>query len=313
VAAACLLAVAAPRPASAQDPEGPLFGFVDTYSVEVVLVPVVVRSRDGFVEGLGRERFRLQVGGRELPIETFERERSAPVSLVILQDLSGSMAQLGKLDASRQALDCLLDHAGPGDELALATFASGRTQVDVPFTPEVGPLREAVALWDAWGTTALHDAVSWLPEIAQTSRQRRRAALLITDGADNDSTVPPELARQLVQHAELPVYVLAMKGHQRAIGSPAEGLGDADLLRLLAAATGGRYHEITDAAQVPAACAAILSELRHQYVLGFSMAGVGERGFYPIRVELTGRGRALALLHRRGYHGTEPAAFARGR
>ena len=61
---------------------------------------------------------------------------------------------------------------------------------------------EAVATWEAYGTTALHDAIARLPEIAGAARFPRRAALLITDGVDNASSISAAEARELVRRAE---------------------------------------------------------------------------------------------------------------
>src|SRR5262245_41184625 len=80
----------APGPGEAQEPQPPEFS--DQMSVGFVLVPVVVRAGAGFAKNLEQKDFRLLVDGKPVPIESFERRSDAPASLVILQDLSGSMA-----------------------------------------------------------------------------------------------------------------------------------------------------------------------------------------------------------------------------
>ena len=141
--------------------------FAEEISVGWILVPVVVRGRGGYVRDLEASDFRLSVDGRPVKIREFERRAEAPWSVVILQDVSGSMAESGKLEASRQALGLFLERGFPGDELAVASFAGGTTQVEVPFTTDLGAVREAMAAWEAYGTTALHDAIARLPEIAK--------------------------------------------------------------------------------------------------------------------------------------------------
>ena len=75
-------------------------------------------------------------------------------------------------------LQCFLDPARKGDEFSLATFASGQTEVDVPLTGDTQPLKEAMALWQPWGTTGLYDAVAMLPEISVGSSGKRAAVLI---------------------------------------------------------------------------------------------------------------------------------------
>ncbi len=274
-----------------------------------VYVPVVVRSADGYVGDLERTDFLLQVDGRPAAIETFETGATAPVSVVFLQDLSGSMATAGKLDHSREAVDIFLRQARPGDEFALAWFAGDIFEIDVPFTSDVTAAREAMAAWEAYGTTALHDAVVRLTQITQGRSGLKRAALLITDGVDNASTIGPEQAREVVRQAELPVYILGFDSgsayERREAGGKVYRF--ADTLNLLASLTGGRYYPISGPSELAAACAAILEDLRHQYVLGFSTAGTGPARDHRLRVEVAGRGKRV-LSHRRSYHGTAPAA-----
>ena len=282
--------------------------FAEEISVGWILVPVVVRSRGGYVRDLEARDFRLAVDGRPVKIREFERRAEAPWSVVILQDVSGSMAEAGKLEASRQALTHFLDRSFPGDEMAVATFAGGETNVDVPFTPDLGAVREAMDSWEAYGTTALHDAIARLPGIAGAARHAKRAAILVTDGVDNASLITPAGAREVVRHAELPVYVLGL-----STGSPfaADPAGEklfryADALNLLASLSGGRYHPVAGPEDLKEACAAIADDLRYQYVLSFPTRATGPMAFHRLSVEIPNR-KNLRILTREGYDGTAPA------
>jgi len=131
--------------------------------------------------------------------------------------------------------------------------------------------------------------------------------VLITDGVDNVSTMSPVQAEKLVQSADLPVFVLALPNHDPQAATDPNTVRFADLLRQLAEATGGRYYDLDAPAQARRTCASILGELRHQYLLGFSVSGNGPSKYHPIRVELHGAGRHVSLIHRRGYRGTAPS------
>lgn len=286
-------------------------GFGDEVGVSWVLVPVVVRPYDGDDRGrLDADDFTLSVDGRKTRFDTFERRAEAPLSLVVLQDLSGSMANGGKLEASRQAVEQFLATARYGDEFALASFGGGLTQVDVPFTPDLEAVREALAAWEGYGTTALHDAVAWLPEISLTGRNPKRAALLVTDGIDNASRIVPNAARELVRRAQLPVYVLGLRsGDPYAVDEGEKVYRYADLLNLLAYTTGGQYHAVTGPDEVKEACAAIADDLRTQYVLSFPTVGTGPVRDRSIRVEV--KVKRARVFHRRSYRGRAPAVAGR--
>ncbi len=287
---------------AAQDPV-----YQEQVEVEWILVPAVVTGPTGSIRGLEERDFTLSVDGASVAIESFEAATDAPVSLVHLQDLSGSMALGDKLATSRDALSCILAQARPGDEIALASFASGRIQVEVPFTNELLAVHEAMVTWRGYGTTALHDAVAWVPDIAVRDHGVKRAALLMTDGVDNASVLDPSDARALLRRAQIPVYVLGLgSGSPFELGSDGRKLHRyADVLNLLAHLTGGRYRSITGRHQIAAACGAILDDLRSQYILGFSTRAGGGRSYRSLKVDV--RDRDVTVLHRRGYSGRLPA------
>lgn len=276
--------------------------FEGATAVSWVLVPVIVRDRRGYVTDLSADDFELWIDDRRFAFETFDTDPRGPISLIHLQDLSGSMAGADKLERGRRVIDYFLRRLRPGDEIALATFASGRTDVEVPFTGEVAPLREAVDLWRGYGTTALHDAVAWLPDIGLEGRNARRAAIVVTDGADNASALAPHTARDLVRRARLPVYVFALGQDERRKGEPPSR--DETLLRLLAHRTGGRYYRAAHR-DVVEVCDEVAAELRHQYVLGFRARADSPQVHHALRVTVT-RGKDLEIIHRDGYHGGSP-------
>jgi VWFA-related protein len=275
-------------------------------SVGYVLVPVIVRSSSGgYANRLEKKDFRLLVDGRPAPIESFEKRAEAPTSILFLQDVSGSMANGGKLDEGRRTIRYFLDHALPGDEFSVATFAGGRFDVNVPFTNDVGVLRAAVDRFEAYGTTALNDAVAWMPKAGAAGKNPKRFAILVTDGVDNASTISPAEAREIVRRAELPVYVLGLEaGNPFELGTDGEKIYRyADVLNLLARETGGRYYPLSTPDDLGKALAAIVEDLRHEYVLGFATGG-GQSRYRDLKVEVTGRNRSV--LFRRGYKGPPP-------
>jgi len=314
--AGAALPAAPPTAAAAQaleqappTPPGGVATFDESLSISWVLVPVVVRSRRGHVEGLEKRDFQLWVDGRETPIQELDLGSEVPLSVVYLQDLSGSMANSGKLEASRRAFSELLSAVGDGDQVALATFAGDRLRVEVPFTNEVRTLREAMALWEGYGTTALHDAVSLLPDISEEGRSGRRVAVLVTDGVDNSSALEPEEAVRIVRQARLPVYVLGLTsaGHGTSSQAAASEVLYSELLQDLAERTGGRYFEVTDEEGASTSVASLVSDLRHRYVLAVTTDGDAPQRSHEIRVEVRLPYRHT-LTFRKGYSGGPPVS-----
>ena len=197
------------------------------------------------------------------------------------------MANAGRLDVSREVVGFFTGHSLPGDEFAIATFAGGEVGVEVPFTSDLSVLREASQAWTAWGTTALHDAVAWIPEISINGKNPKRFALLITDGVDNASQIYPGAGPGDRAESQLPIYVLGLgsgspfeltQGGRKGLPlrgrplAPRLGHGRTLLLHL-------RPEDLKKALDV------ILEDLRHQYVLGFA-TGDGPSRFRQVKVEV---------------------------
>jgi VWFA-related protein len=310
-----LAGLATVQPVASFSQEPPVSSFQDEVSVGLVLVPVVVRSGAGYAKNLDQGDFRLLVEGKRVAIESFERRADAPASVVLLQDLSGSMETNGKLGWSREVVRYFLSKSLPGDEFSLATFAGDQLQVEVPFTSDQSVLRESSDGWKAYGTTALHDAVASMPRISLEGRNPKRFALLVTDGVDNASRISPEQARAIVQEAQLPTYVLGLgSGNPYDLTQGGKKIYRyADVLSLLAAVTGGRYYSIGSSEDLQKALAAILDDVRHQYVLGFS-TGDGAVRFRKLQVEIKDKAKdRRTIVFRRGYKGTPPAEPRAGR
>ncbi len=305
------LALILAREARAQEPPNPGGGFQEEVSVGYVLVPIVARQPSGaYATDLKPDDFRLLVNGQTIEFESFEQGDRAPVSVMFLQDLSGSMANSNKLTLSQTVLNQLVMGHRPGDNWGLASFASNRVSVDVPFTGDTELLRQSASTWKPYGTTALHDAVSWLPDLTSHIQSARRAAIVMTDGVDNASQIDPYTAREKVRKAELPVYVMGLStGDIETLDRNGEKVYRyADVLNLLSHLTGGHYYPVVSQSDAILACNSIESEIRNQYVIGFPTSALGTPTYHEIQVEPRNK-KKLKLSFRQGYTGTLPKAL----
>ena len=266
---------------------------------ELVVAPVVVTDARGHhVGGLTRESFRIFDNGQLQPVAAFHHGDS-PVTLGLIVDRSQSMRP--KTQALLAAVTSLLRTSRTDDELFAVDFndaVSLALSAGRPFTNDAGELAAALAAVRAEGRTALYDGVAAGLEHLERGRAERRALVLVSDGGDNGSQRKYADVVMLARRSDAVIYAIGLMG-----SSLTEEEEDAGLLRRLCRDTGGvAYFPKTDA-ETAAAAAAVASDLREQYLLGFVPAERTDgRAFRKIEVTASapGLGR-LRVRTRSGY------------
>ena len=268
--------------------------------VNAVVVPVTVRNKAGrVVKGVAPKRFTLYVDGFEVPIRDLDLETDLPISLGFIFDTSGSMMGR-KMSGSQQLIMAFLQHRRPDDQLALWTFGDDRVMERFPFGMGWYLLPRVLETLKPWSTTALYDMVLRVPEVLEKARHHRRAAILLTDGVDNASTIDADQAAAVAHRIETPIYVLGVEPPP-ALASP-DGPSFEEILTLIADASGGHYRRIPQAEQMPQVVDELLEELSFRYILTFETSGVGARKWRTIEVTVDG----FQATTRSGYTGTLP-------
>ena len=268
--------------------------------VNAVVVPVTVRNKAGrVVKGVAPKRFTLYVDGFEVPIRDLDLETDLPISLGFIFDTSGSMTGR-KMSGSQQLIMAFLQHRRPDDQLALWTFGDDRVMERFPFGMGWYLLPRVLETLKPWSTTALYDMVLRVPEVLEKARHHRRAAILLTDGVDNASTIDADQAAAVAHRIETPIYVLGVEPPP-ALASP-DGPSFEEILTLIADASGGHYRRIPQAEQMPQVVDELLEELSSRYILTFETSGVGARKWRTIEVTVDG----FQATTRSGYTGTLP-------
>jgi len=268
--------------------------------VNAVVVPVTVRNKAGrVVKGVAPKRFTLYVDGFEVPIRDLDLETDLPISLGFIFDTSGSMMGR-KMSGSQQLIMAFLQHRRPDDQLALWTFGDDRVMERFPFGMGWYLLPRVLETLKPWSTTALFDMVLRVPEVLEKARHHRRAAILLTDGVDNASTIDADQAAAVAHRIETPIYVLGVEPPP-SLASP-DGPSFEEILTLIADASGGHYRRIPQAEQMPQVVDELLEELSSRYILTFETSGVGARKWRTIEVTVDG----FQATTRSGYTGTLP-------
>ena len=251
---------------------------------DLVLVPVTVTDwADRAVIGMAKGNFRLYDDTVEQEISHFAME-DAPVSLILVFDTSGSMAD--KLRKSRMAVSELLKLSNPEDEFMLIEF-NDQARVLVPFTSEPENIENRLTFMGAQGRTALLDATNLALNEMKHARNSRKAILIISDGGDNCSRYRQTETKRRVREADVQIYSIGiMEPAGRRNASPEETLGP-ELLSEIAAATGGRLFEVGNLNELTEIAIKISTELRNQYLLGYSPSTSKRDGrYHHIRVRL---------------------------
>jgi len=252
-----------------------------SYDIEVsaISIAVTVQDRKGrFINDLSEEDFNIFENDVERKLSYFQHDFEAPLSLTILLDVSGSMDLQDKLKESKEALHYMIKYLFHGrDEFSLLLFADGSVEVASKFTQNKEDLLSILDKTEAFGQTALNDAVAVSPEFANKGGNEKRALLLITDGIENDSRYSYEQAVEVAGRVDIPIYTIAYKiplsaqylkkyKHSSTL-TPSNIIFS---LERFSEATGGEAFFINTVGEMRAALRRIKRELSHYYILGYT-------------------------------------------
>lgn len=296
-------------PAVAQEKEQKVPQQKEAYNVTVnaITIAVTVQDKKGrYVNDLGEKDFIVYENGERKTINYFQHDQSAPLSLTVLLDVSGSMALEDKFEDCRRALHVLAEKIlAPQDELALLVFADGEVEVAARHSQDRSAFLAALDEEKAYGKTALHDAVAVSPQYAVRARNEKRALILITDGIENDSQSSAEQALEIARRVDVPIYVIGYKipraeeilaRHKRRSGLTAMGI--VETLNLFAGATGGKAFFLDDLESLLSMLYEIKKEQSHQYIIGYTSYKEDDK--YR-RIMVTTPGGNYRIRTRQGY------------
>jgi Ca-activated chloride channel family protein len=265
---ALLAPLLAPRPAAlrAQDDDE----VVRVNSDLVVLNVTVTDAQGQYVHKLGRADFKVLEDGREQRLQLFSVEET-PFAAAILLDTSGSMET--RLTLARAAAIRFLEGLREEDVAAVYNFDSRVEQLqdfrpgrDLP--PVAYDLRSK-------GMTALNDAVLRAAGDLAKRPEKRRAIIVLSDGADNKSGASQDKALNAALAANATVYTVDMADPAT---DPAGRLRAAGSLKHYAEKSGGRFVSKPGGQALDDAFKGILEELSNQYTLGYRPDNIARDG-----------------------------------
>ncbi len=261
---------------------------------------------------LRREDFEVSESGEPREIISV-KPVSAPVNLVLLLDVSGSVDNY--VNFIRKAARNFVNTVDPQDRVSIVLFNED-VKVLAGFTTDKAKLSESLDTFDAGGATAYYDAIGYtLTETLRPLKGDRTAIVILTDGDDNRSFLPFDSLAGSIQESGALIYPLYVPTSLAEIGATQDLNAAVDPLRQrylsvsltskadgegaqLAKISGGVYYPITQLSQIQKAYEDIVLQLRTAYDVTFksklveapSTTGVGNNRPSPrlkIRVKRT--------------------------
>jgi len=272
-----------------QEPEAT----VSLESYFVLLNVTVTGSDNRYMAKLALKDFTILEDGKPQEIVHFGAEETAFAAAILL-DVSGSMERM--LQIGRAAARGFVQGIREDDVIALYVFASKVAQVqDFSSYAEIEP-----EVWSmkAEGYTALYDSIVKASVDLAKRQEKRRAILLLSDGADTCSRASLDDALRAALDAGVTIYAVDLMDEQYS--RTVEALGAKGVLRDFAAKTGGRYISDPGGRRMYEAFRQIVEELSHQYTLGYYPANYRRDGrWHEIEVRVSRPG--VTVRARRGY------------
>jgi Ca-activated chloride channel family protein len=247
-------------PSPAQNPQDDEVVRVET--ALVVLNVTATNGSGGYVHGLEQDNFKVYEDGQQQRITNFTREET-PFAVALLLDISGSME--GRVSMARSAAIRFLDGLRTDDVAAVYSFHYKVEQVqEFSHSRDLSPVAYQ---FSAKGETALHDAIVRAAGDLGRRPEKRRAIVVLSDGADNRSEASADKALATALAVNTTIYTVDMS--DRPNGSYKSAPVAAGGLREFAAKSGGRFVPTPGGKALRDAFGEILEELRNQYTIGY--------------------------------------------
>ncbi|PYS94129.1 MAG: hypothetical protein DMF64_02175 [Acidobacteria bacterium] len=255
----CLLSLIAPAVRSHTRPQD---DEVERVNSDLVVLNVTVTNKQGeYLHGLKRADFKVFEDGREQTITGFGEE-ATPFAAALLLDISGSME--GRISLARSAAIRFLDGLRTDDNVAVYSFHNDVRQMqDFAFTRDLDPL---VFGLNADGLTVLNDAIVHAAHDLAARPEKRRAIVVLSDGADTHSAASADKALNTALAANATIYTVDLSDRNAMKSETAAGSA---ALSHFAARSGGRYLSSPGGKELRDAFAAVVEELSNQYTVSY--------------------------------------------
>jgi len=277
-------------------------------NVETAFVSIDVNipdTADAASANLEKSDFKLLDNGKPVEIETFAKA-DAPFDIVLMLDLSGSTSD--KVGLIKKTTRRFVELKRPADRVAVIAFDDDQTVVS-ELESDQAVLLDRIKKIDGRGGSAIWEAVKFGLDMLETKSEkgRRRALVLMSDGADNLLTFYPTLTQRTgfadlieqIQNSNVSVFPIYLD---------TEGPGSARVyenarktLAYMAEQSGGSVYTAKKIDDLTGIYDRVLKGVGTTYTIGFTPdVDAGDRKWRTLKVEIPSR-PALKLRHRPGY------------
>lgn len=196
-------------------------------------------------------------------VDQYHQVKNMGYDLMLAVDVSGSMQALdfstptkaiSRLDVTKEVVERFVQER-QGDRVGLITFGE-HAYILVPLTLDtrsVSKMLNDTVSGMAGNATAIGDAIGLSVRTLRERPEGSRVLILLTDGEDNSSKIPPLEAAKLAKQYGIRIYTIGI-GKNGPVPFPtmhgsiglAETPIDEDLLKQIAALTDGQFFRATD-------------------------------------------------------------------
>ncbi len=265
-------------------------------SVESSIVVLNATITDGSgkpMTGLKQTQFKVFEDGEEQKLDFFEAEKT-PFAAIILIDTSGSMEQ--RVSMARSAAINFLDGLRADDMTAIYNFDS-RISLVQDFSNS-RDISEKVFDLKASGMTALNDAIYKAALELSKRAEKRKAIIVLSDGADTSSGRSADKALKTALAANTTIYTIDMSametgGRMRSQSQAA--------LKNFAEKSGGLFIPTPGGVAMREAFKNIVEELGVQYTLSYQPTNTKKDGKWRA-IEIRVAKPNLIIRTRKGYN-----------
>lgn len=267
----------------------------------IVLNAVVTDAKGNHVPNLKLADFKVFDNGVEQDLSSAELSaEQTPFAAVVLLDTSGSMES--RLSLGRAAAIRFLDGLRGEDVAAVYNFDSKVKSVqEFSASRDLSPMAYDLK---ADGKTALNDAVAQAAKDLSARPEKRRAIIVLSDGADTFSRASRSKALRDALAVNATIYTVDMssldvsgltndarKEHIQSVGA----------LKEFAEKSGGRFVPVAGGKDLRDAFAQIVAEIGLQYTIGYQPKTLASDGkWHTLEVKL--KNPAHTVRARKGYN-----------
>jgi len=285
-----------PRPLQADEPTRIT---VDVTRVDMLFT--VTDKKGRFVTNLTKDDFEVIENKKPQVITEFAAESDLPLRLAILIDTSNSIRERFKFE-QEAAVEFINNVVRTTQDKAMVVRFDNQPELVADLTTDTEKLSTAIRSLRPGGGTSFYDAIFFACRdklgLDRPLYKFRRAAIIVTDGDDNQSTYTRDQALEMAQKSDVVLYTISTNN------SKIESDGD-KVLKYFASETGGRSFFPFRVEDLEQSFENIANELRHQYDIAYKPEPLKTDGlFHPVEVRVRGR-KDLVVHVRKGYYASK--------